>query len=612
MTDHRQRRASSRDERGFAPLGDYGAIGNQRSAALVGLDGSIDWLCLPEFDSPSVFGALLDPSAGRFELAPVGEFEVSRRYLPQTNVLETTFHCDGGELRLIDSMTLPEASPVNWVELIRRVECTAGEIELHWCCKPRPDYGSEVPEAGSRAGTAALSYAEGTLLLQSFSLGDPEEIDGAYRGKARLAEGEAGLLGLCAFELGSPIIASHHDEYESRLGETIEHWRHRASVCDYEGPWEEAVRRSALALLLCTHVNPGAIVAAPTTSLPEAIGGSRNWDYRFCWLRDMGFTLEAMLRLGYRDQVHTSLDWMLAATSRTHPRLRVFYELDGDVGRGERHLDLAGYRGSTPVNDGNRAGSQLQLGNYGDLMQTIWLFCRDGGDLDQRIRQRVTEVIDLLAEIWKDPDASIWELEDAEQYSQGKLSAWLAFDRAVRLAEEGRLPGGEVERWRECRDAAVDYIEDNCFSEEFGAYVQYPGTDALDASMLLGFRIGYGDPSDADDRRGRRLLGTLEAVRERLGRGELLYRYSGMEEAEGAFLACSFWMVKALALSGRGQEARATMDALVGRANDLGLYTEQIDPESGELLGNMPQALTHLALINAAVTIERGEPLARH
>ncbi len=385
--------------------------------------------------------------------------------------------------------------------------------------------------------------------------------------------------------------------FESRLGETIEWWRARAAVCNYAGPYRDAVVRSALALQSLVYRPTGAIAAAATSSLPEALGGSRNWDYRFCWLRDCAFTLEAMLRLGYEDQVHASLAWMLATTRRTHPWLEVFYDLHGDIRDHVVELDLEGYRCSAPVKCGNRAATQLQLGNYGDLLQTAWLYVQGGNALDRVSGRQLAEVADLVVELWQRPDASIWELTESRQYAQGKLSAWLALDRAARLADAGELPGRHAARWRRAGAEAAAFLDDRCWSEERGSFVRSAGSSELDASMLLAARVGYlgsGDP---------RLTGTIDAIRSELGDGPLLYRFTGAEKMEGAFLACSFWLVEALARDGRLEDAHRAMEELLPLANDVGLLSEQMDPRSGDLLGNFPQALSHLSLINAAVLL---------
>ena len=415
-----------------------------------------------------------------------------------------------------------------------------------------------------------------------------------------MSEGERALLSVADFH-SEPILLSEREAVEQRLDETVRYWEDWSATCSYDGPWRAEVLRSVLALGLCVYVPTGAMVAAPTTSLPERIGGSRNFDYRYGWVRDTSFALEAMLSLGFGTQVHGTLSWLLAASASTHPHLRPFFKLDGSYRPSMIELPLAGYRGSQPVNEGNSAESQLQLGNYGDLFDTAWRYVRDGNGLDRASRVRLAEVADFVCRIWRNPDSGIWELSEHLDYTQSKLACWLTLDRALKLADAGELPDGSAGNWRRARAELREYIDSNCWSESRGAYTRAAGTHELDAAVLLAARVGYLDLPD------RRMDATIAALREELGRGPLLYRYSGMEDEEGAFLACSFWLVEALARSERLDEAAELMDELVALSNDVGLLSEEIDPDSHELLGNIPQALSHLTLINAAEAIAETE-----
>jgi GH15 family glucan-1,4-alpha-glucosidase len=583
---------------GYAPIGDYAAIGDARSAALVALDGSIDWLCQPRFDSPSVFAALLDAhSGGRFALSPEVPFEAERRYLPETNVLETTYTTAQGTVRVTDAMNMHVSGPLPWTELARRVEGLSGSVPMRWIAEPRFGWGRDGGRTGWRRDVPVLSCEGLELAVHSWDAGEPVEGAGSFEGRFEAREGRRALLALTIFS-NEPLFMPLREAVESRLEDTIAGWRRWAQRCRYEGPYRDAVARSALALQLLVYRPTGAIVAAPTTSLPEAIGGSRNWDYRFSWLRDTAFTLEAMLRLGYDNQVHASLAWLLESARRTHPRLQVFYLLDGDTSDKVTELDLEGYRGSRPVNSGNGAADQFQLGNYGDLMQTAWLYVEEGGNaLDPAGGRQLAEVADFVAEVWRRPDASIWELGDRRDYVQGKLSGWLALDRAAQLADRGQVPAEHAAAWRREAALAREFIERECWSDERSSYLRAADGEDLDASILLAARVGY---LEADD---PRLVGTVDTIRAELGDGPLLYRFSGAQEQEGAFLACSFWLVDALARGGRRDEAAELMEQLLALSNDVGLFSEEIDPASGELLGNFPQALSHLALVNAAVML---------
>jgi GH15 family glucan-1,4-alpha-glucosidase len=386
------------------------------------------------------------------------------------------------------------------------------------------------------------------------------------------------------------------------MTETADDWRRWLASAGVEGEWKEATQRSALVLRLLTYVPRGAIIAAPTTSLPAPIGGDQNYDYRFAWLRDMAFSLDALINLGLLVQVHASFSWLLKTVAKTEPDLHVFYDLDGETAHGETELNLAGYRGSRPVRRGNQAASQLQLGCYGDLLETAGLYVANGNALDDATAVLLADIVDHLGKIWKKKDCGIWELDEQEHYTSSKLSAWMAFDRALKLVGEGQLPADRVETWQETADEIRVFIEGECWSDARGSYLMCAGSDKLDASVLRVSRMSYLNP------RGNRFAAMIDEIRGELGAGgPLLYRYSGQQGTEGAFVACSFWLVEALAHAGRLDEARRTMDELLALANDVGLFAEQIDPRTGEFQGNFPQGLSHLAQVNAAAAIKEQE-----
>jgi GH15 family glucan-1,4-alpha-glucosidase len=412
-------------------------------------------------------------------------------------------------------------------------------------------------------------------------------------------EGDPGVLALSAFH-DEPITLSNRDHLLQRLEGTVDRWRRWLADCSYAGPWQEAVRRSALALDLLVDDQSGAIAAAATMGLPERIGGPRNYDYRYGWLRDTNLTLEAMQQLGFRDQVHMSLAWMFRALHRTRPELRVMYRLDGEPQLPDDELPLPGYRGSRPVTLGNSAQDQLQLGNYGDVLDMARSYARAGGGLHPQAAQELTAATDDLRQRWRLADASIWELDDDRHYTQSKLATWLAFTHAAELAEIGELPAERAAAWRREAAAVEDYVRRHCWSDDLRSYTRARDSGELDAAVLLAARGSFIGQETG------RFASTIEAIRRHLGAGgPLVYRFTGAGELEGAFVACSFWIVQALVRVGRVDEAAALMDELVALANDVGLYAEEIDPASGAFLGNLPQALSHLALVNAAVAISR-------
>jgi GH15 family glucan-1,4-alpha-glucosidase len=581
---------------GYAPIRDYAALGNRRTAALVALDGSIDWLPLPGFDSPGVLASVLDSArGGRFELQPEAPFGAERRYVPDTNVLETTFETAGGRVRVTDALALPGTPTLPWNELARRVEGVSGSVTMRWRVAPRFEW-IEHGDIRVDGELPIVSHGRHAIAVRSWDAGRPSVGDSEVSGSFSVREGERALLSLACFH-DEPLLISDRDAVEKRLDETVDYWRGWLSAADYEGPWRDAVMRSALALGVMIDARTGGMAAAPTTSLPEKIGGERNFDYRYGWMRDTSFALDAMLALGMATQVHGTLSWMLQATRKTHPHLRPFFKLDGSYRPGKSELPLEGYRGSHPALEGNPAESQLQLGNYGDFFDTTWRYVSDGNRLDSESALRLPEVAGLVCRIWRNPDASIWELGDREQYTQSKLACWLALDRALKIADAGEISGRDADRWRSTRDEIRSYIEESCWSAARDAYARRANSEELDASVLIAARMGYLDLPD------ERLNGTIDAIRRELGRGPLVYRYSGMEEKEGAFIVCSFWLVEALARNGRLDEAAQLMDELCALTNDVGLLSEEIDPDTQELLGNFPQALSHLGLINAACTL---------
>lgn len=589
---------------GYAAIRDYAAIGDGRTVALVARDGAIDWLCLPDLDSPSIFGALLDAErGGRFFLQPDIPFQVSRRYLHGTNVLETTFATAAGSARVTDAMTLPVIGLAPHRELVRRIEGLSGQVPLRWRVEPRASYGAAPVRIEWRAGVPIAAAGRDAVGLLSFGAGEPTARDADIEGRFLASGGSVGYLILSAAHQ-EPLLLAPRNEVEARLDGTIRSWRDWSGSREYDGPFQEAVVRSALALKLLVYAPSGAIAAAATTSLPEEIGGERNWDYRYSWPRDSAFTLRALLALGCGREARAFFSWLLHASQLTHPRAQVLYRLNGGAEADEKSLALAGYRGSRPIRIGNGAAKQTQLDVYGELFDAAAEYARFAGGLDRDHARRLAEVADFVCDIWREPDAGIWEVRsDATHFTQSKMMCFVALDRAVTLAEQRFLPG-DVARWRRERERIRDFVETRCYSEQKRSYVRTSDEDALDASLLLAVLARYDEPGSA------RLISTVDVVRRELGRGPLVHRYvgaDGLAGEDGAFLACSFWLVEAYARQGRLDEATELMDELVSLANDVGLYAEEIDPSTLEFLGNFPQGLSHLALINAAAAIAQAQ-----
>jgi GH15 family glucan-1,4-alpha-glucosidase len=583
---------------GFAPIASYAAIGDGRTVALVAADGSVDFMSLPSLHAPTTFAAMLDPErGGRFTLAPAGEFDVARRYVGRTNVLETTYRTGDGVVRVTEALTLQDGGLLPWVELARRIEGVEGSVGLEWRLEPRFDWGRERPRIVRRGDLLTAEGAGLQLAVHSWDAGEIEPEEDALAGSFELAAGERALLALVAAH-EQPLHAPSRDHVEARLDATCRVWERWLGFWAYDGPWEEEVARSALALKLLVYAPKGSIAAAPTTSLPEVVGGDKNYDYRYFWVRDSAFTLDALMRLGLPEQVQESFACLLRAVRQTAPDLRPFYDLDGSVPERSEPLDhLRGYRDSAPVRYGNAARTQLQLGSWGDLLETADLYVSKGNVLDEDTGEMLASCVDRASILWGDKDSGMWELSEHRHYTSSKVSVWMALDRALSLAVEGQLPDAHAAQWHEQRERLRVWIEANCWSEELGGYCGWAGEESLDAGVLRACRMGYPEPE--------RLSRTVDTIRERLAAADgLIYRTSEHVGEEGAFVACSFWVVEALARLGRVEEACETMELVLPYANDLGLFSEQIDPESAELLGNFPQGLSHLALVSAAGAVE--------
>lgn len=593
----------------YSPISDYALIGNCRSAALVSRGGSIDWLCWPRFSSPSVFAALLDAeSGGRFCVAPVRPWRASRRYVGESAVLETTFQTETGVAVLTDLMpVMQEGDKADQLwpdhEVLRRIECVEGTVDVEVLFDPRPNYARATPWFRREPFGLVCAHRNQVYALQSdrrLELGSASR--GPARGSATLAAGEAWSLSLVYCEQVPAILVPLGTAAVARIERSVRWWHDWMSACVYHGPWAPLVRRSAVTLKLMTYSPSGAIVAAPTTSLPEAIGGVRNWDYRYCWLRDSSMTLRALFDLGFAVEGEAFLSWMLHTTNLTWKKVQVMYDVFGEWRLPEERLEhFEGYRGSVPVRVGNGAAGQLQLDVFGEVIEAAWMFVRRGGTLDRATGKMLARIGDTVVRRWTEPDEGIWEPRAGrEHHTHSKVMCWVALDRLVKLATAGYLTV-DTRAFIAARDQVREAIETRGYNRRLGSYVSIFDRETLDASLLLLSVMGYADPSSD------RMRGTAARVRERLSVDGLLYRYldegDGLPGKEGAFGICSFWSVHHRVLAGELEIARAEFEHLASFANDVGLFAEEIDPTTGGALGNFPQAFTHVGAINAACAI---------
>ncbi|HWD24223.1 MAG TPA: glycoside hydrolase family 15 protein [Acidimicrobiales bacterium] len=584
---------------GYVDIGEYAVLGDGRTVALLASDGRIDWWPQPTLDAPPVLASVLDPErGGYFLLCPKGPFESKRRYLDGTNVLESIFIAEAGTARITGALNSGSAGRLPWTELALRVEGISGAVEMEWELVPGDRFGSVSPWVSLRDGTPFVMIGDQSIAVVVQGIPRATVTPAGTGGSFAIAGGERALIGLVATNR-RPLFVPEGEAIDSRLDRSVESWRRWSALLDNSGEWSEQVERSALALKTLLTEATGAIAAAATTSLPEAIGGGKNWDYRYAWIRDSSFVLDAFINLGLHEEVHGAMTWLLDAIHRNGRDLAVFYTLSGELDEQCSELDVRGYRDSRPVRAGNGAARQTQLGTYGDLFDAICRYVREGHFLDDATQGLLLALAGQCCDQWRGVDSGIWELEHQEHYTISKIGCWVALDRAIQLEEAGQLPGGNPERWRYEAGELRAFIESRCWSGEKQSYTFYADTDELDAAVLLAGRTGY--------ERGPRLCSTIDAVMNELGVGPYLYRYSGAQKEEGAFVACTYWMVEALAYGGRLDEARRLMNDARVLANDVGILAEQADPLSARALGNVPQALSHLALINAVHTIRRAE-----
>ncbi len=588
---------------------DHAAIGDGRSVALVSRGGSVDWLCWPRFESPALFAALLAPAdGGVFRVAPAAPARPTWRYLPDSNVLETRWHTPAGRLVVTDLMpiTADAREPAPEHELLRLARCEAGEVEVEVVFAPRPGFGADRPRWRD-AGPLGVRVSFGRALLTLRSTRPLTLRDGGAVGRFRLRAGDTLDLSL-SYSLEAPAVLPPLEEpARARLEATLAHWRAWAARVRYDGPFRAAVVRSALTLALLRYAPSGAVVAAATTSLPERLGGDLNWDYRFCWLRDAAFTARALHRLGLADDARGFVGWCLHATRLTRPELRVLYDVHGRAPRPERRLEhLPGYRGSRPVRIGNAAADQHQLDVYGELVAAVLeLVGHSREHLDAETCRMLVDFGTFVCRHWDQPDDGIWELRaPPRHYTHSKLLAWKALDGLIALHAQRALPRLPGDRFVKNRDLLRRELLERAWSPRQGAYVQAYGDERLDAAALLFAWYGFHPASHP------RIRATVRALVRGLSCGPgLLYRYEQSRDAgEGAFGICSFWLADVLARgAGTLAQARAAFTDALAWSNDLGLFSEEVDPATGAALGNFPQAYTHVGLINAALSLAARE-----
>jgi GH15 family glucan-1,4-alpha-glucosidase len=598
------------DGQPWPAIADHGLIGDLRTCALVATDGTIDWFCAPRFDSPSVFGAILDEDRGGcWRLAPVGEVTRTQQfYFPNSAVLITRFLTPDGVAEVHDFMPIvSEHDCSHRQRLVRRINGVRGKTLVRMRLDARPDYGRVSCQA-EQADGGVLLIGDGVRMGLTASV-ELEIEDGVVSAEVELGNGDTALFVLEMLDDSDLPSCDAVDKTDGLLDATTAFWRKWLSQSSYSGRWREMVHRSAITLKLLTHEPTGAIIAAPTTSLPEYIGGSRNWDYRYVWIRDAGFSLYALLRLGFTDEARAFVRWLSERLGRDNRDpdgigpLRVLYDIDGKLPAEEIELThLSGYRCSAPVRIGNAAVKQLQLDIYGEIIDSVYLFNKYGPGISNDAWRDVVDVVNWVVENWDRDDAGMWEMRGAPAaYTTSRLMCWVAVERTIRMARQRGLPG-DIVAWSKARDDIYERIMTKCWNPELKAFTQVEGGDTLDAGVLLMPMVKFLSPADP------RFLSTLRAVERNLVTDSLVFRYDpesdGLDGAEGTFSICSFWYVEALTRAGRLDDAQLALEKMFSYANHVGLYAEQVSA-TGDLVGNFPQAFTHLALISAAMNLDR-------
>ncbi|KAA9332809.1 glycoside hydrolase family 15 protein [Adhaeribacter soli] len=594
-------------------LTDYALIGNSRAAALVSNRGAIDWCCLPEFDSPSIFASILDQKrGGYFAIQPVSEFRSTQNYLTDTNVVETRFTCGTGEARLLDCfVALTEEAKTKTLfpdhEILRVIEGIAGEINFRMEYVPRTYYGKNAAELRDFGKLGIRVYFKENIYTLLSTLEEGKLLVADSR-RAAFAEftvkaGEKVIFSLSYSNQSPAILPELKETALNRLDHTRAYWEEWIGRCQYKGLYEEWVKRSALTLKLLTHAPSGAIIAAPTTSLPEKPGGERNWDYRYCWLRDASFTTRVLVKLGYEEEAQAYMDWILHATQLTRPELQVVYSVFGHARLKEEELTwLQGYENSKPVRVGNGAHQQFQLDVYGEVLDAVFAYAPLVKSFGNDTKRFLLGLGEIICRQWDQPDNGIWEERSANtHHTHSKVMAWVGLDRLIKLAEVYHWKRAPLQKFQDVAAKIYREVEQHGFNPELGSYTrEFNGTD-LDACLLVLPLVEYCDPASP------RMMSTTRLIKEKLSKNNLVYRYKniddGLSGSEGAFGICNFWLAESLAKSGALAEAVEVFEATLKLASPAGLLSEEMSPETGELLGNYPQGFTHIGLINAAFTI---------
>jgi GH15 family glucan-1,4-alpha-glucosidase len=592
-------------------LSDYALIGNGCSSALVSRHGSIDWCCLPEFHSPSIFAALLDRrKGGYFSIRPVEENQSTQTYLADTNVVETSFSTSHGAVRLIDAFVAMTEETKKLTlfpdhEILRIVEGISGVLKIRMDYSPRINYGQHIPVLNDHSKLGIeVAWKENIFTLLTTL--DPEKIcieDGRAVAEFVVKQGECIIFSFSYSNQSPAVLPELTETAWIRMEHTINYWREWLSQCKYAGIYEKEVKRSILILKLMAHAPSGSIIAAPTTSLPEDPGGERNWDYRYCWLRDASFTTRVLVNLGFDEEAHAYMNWILHATHLTRPELQVVYSVYGQSTLKEETIDwLSGYMNSRPVRIGNRADHQFQLDIYGEVLDAVYTYAPLVKEFDRDSKKFIFGLGEAICELWRKVDSGIWEIRSAPvHHTHSKVLAWVGLDRLIKLCAKYEWKDKRLDKFRSTADAIRKEVEQYGYNAQLRSYTREFNGVNLDASLLILPLVDYCDPSS------ERMLSTTQQISDQLSKNNLIYRYpnvdDGLKGEEGSFVVCNFWLAENLAKSGKVKEAIKIFETVLQHASPSGLLSEEINPETHDLQGNYPQGFSHIGLINAALSI---------